>query len=174
VPAERSQGTLDRGAENLRHAGDLAVPYGVRLGIEFLKGVRFVSTLPTALLLAQRVAHPQVGVVVDTFHLYAGVSKTEDLDRLAGAPGLLGFVHVNDVPEDRPREAWTDPDRVLPGEGTLPLGEIFERLRRSAYEGYVSLELFNAAFAAGWKSDARGASRVAYTRTAPLLEGSPG
>jgi sugar phosphate isomerase/epimerase len=172
VPAERSLATLDRGAENLRRAADLAAPYGVRLGIEFLKGVRFVSTLPTALLLAQRVAHPQVGVVVDTFHLYAGMSKTEDLDRLAAAPGQLSFVHVNDVPEVRPREAWTDPDRVLPGEGTVPLGEIFERLRRSAYDGYVSLELFNAAFADAWRADAGEAAREAYVRTAALLEGS--
>jgi 2-keto-myo-inositol isomerase len=164
---------LDPAAEHLRAAGDLAAGYAVRLGIEFLKMSWFVNNLPTALRLAQKVDHPNVGVVVDTFHLYAGLSKVEDLDLLAPDPGGLSFVHANDVPATTPRELLTDPDRVLPGEGDFPLGAIFERMQRLGYQGYVSLELFNEAFAARWSEDPLAASRLAYERATGVLPDAP-
>ena len=160
---------LDRAAENLRAAGEMAAPFGMRLGIEFLKGARLVNNLPTALRLVEMVGHPNVGVLVDTFHLYAGLSKLEDLDALAAHPERLFFVHVDDVPASIPRELWTDPDRVLPGEGSLPLPAIFDAIGRTNYAGYVSLELFNEAFAARWADDPAAASRAAYASVVPLL-----
>jgi 2-keto-myo-inositol isomerase len=166
APATASLDELDRAADRLRTAADLAAGFGVRLGIEFLKGSRLVSTLPTALTLAQRTAHPNVGVVLDTFHLYAGVSKLEDLALLAKDPGRLSFVHLNDVPDAQPRELWTDADRVLPGDGSLPLAAIRAGIRSVGYQGYVSLELFNAAFASRWDEDPVGAARQALRHCA--------
>jgi sugar phosphate isomerase/epimerase len=165
-PATAAQDELARAGDRLRAAGDLAAGFGVRLGIEFLKGARLVSTLPTALALAQRAAHPNVGVVLDTFHLYAGVSKLEDLALLAESPDLLSFVHLNDVPGAPPRELWTDADRVLPGDGSLPLDAIRTGIRSSGYQGYVSLELFNAAFASRWEDDPVAAACQAIDRCA--------
>jgi sugar phosphate isomerase/epimerase len=164
APATVSPDELDRAADRLRTAADLAAGFGVRLGIEFLKGARLVSTLPTALTLARRAAHPNVGVVLDTFHLYAGVSKLEDLALLAEGPHLLSFVHLNDVPETQPRELWVDADRVLPEDGSLPLDAIRSAIRSAGYRGYVSLELFNAAFASRWDDDPVGAARQALGR----------
>jgi sugar phosphate isomerase/epimerase len=159
---------LDRAAANLRIAADLAAPYGVRLGIEFLKGVPLVNNLPTALQLAALVDRPDVGVVMDTFHLYGGLSKLEDLALLQAQPDRLFFVHVNDVPAG-PRELWTDAHRVLPGVGALPLRAIFDALARCHYAGCVSLELFNDAFAARWSADPPGVSREAMASVTPLL-----
>ena len=170
LPEQPSETELERAAARLRIAGDLAARYGVRLGIEFLKGVRLVNCLTTALALARRTDHPMVGVLVDTFHLYAGPSKLEDLDLLDGAAERLTFVHVNDVPAARPRELWTDADRVLPGEGTLPLSAVFQALWRTGYQGYVSLELFNDAFAARWADEPVAAARAAHEATVRLLE----
>jgi sugar phosphate isomerase/epimerase len=150
LPETPSVAALDEAAIRLRAAGDLAARYGVVLGIEFLKLARFVNNLPTALMLARQVQHPNVGVLVDTFHLYAGLSKVEDLDLLQSTPQSLTFVHVNDVPAGVPRELLTDAHRVLPGEGAFPLPAIFDRLRRLQYAGYVSLELFDDAFSARW------------------------
>jgi hypothetical protein len=42
-----------------------------------------------------------VAVIVDTYHLYAGVSKPEDLEALRAAPDLLSVVHVSDVAATR-------------------------------------------------------------------------
>jgi sugar phosphate isomerase/epimerase len=152
VPETPSAAELARAADRLRAAADLAAGFGVRLGIEFLKGARLVSTLPTALDLARRAAHPNLGVVLDTFHLYAGASKLEDL-ALLDAPERLSFVHLNDVPGGTPRELWADSDRVLPGDGALPLDAIAGGIRASGYAGYASLELFSAPFAARWEAD---------------------
>jgi 4-hydroxyphenylpyruvate dioxygenase len=178
VPEQPSMGELEHAAANLRAAGDLAAGHGVRLGLEFLKGARFVNNLPTAVTLAELANHPNVGVLVDTFHLYAGLSKVEDLELLArpsraagpgDRPALLSFVHLNDVPPAKPRELWTDPDRVLPGEGSLPLDAIFAAVRRTGYTGYVSLELFNEGFAARWAADPEAAARAAYQSAAQVL-----
>ncbi|MGH2353378.1 MAG: sugar phosphate isomerase/epimerase family protein [Chloroflexota bacterium] len=173
APRRPAAGDLKVAADNLRTAGDLAARYGVRLGIEFLKGAWFVNNLPTVLLLARQVDHPQVGVVVDTFHLYAGLSKVEDLDLLKDAPGRLFFVHANDVPATTPRELWTDADRVLPGEGAFPLGAMFDGLRRAGYSGFVSLELFNDTFADRWADDPVAASRLACERATQALPEAP-
>ena len=42
-----------------------------------------------------------------------------------------------------PRELATDSDRILPGEGDIPLEPIIERLREIGYTGHVSIELMN-------------------------------
>jgi sugar phosphate isomerase/epimerase len=164
VPETPSEAELDKAADRLHAAADLAAGFGVRLGIEFLKGARLVSTLPTALALARRAAHPNLGVVLDTFHLYAGASKLEDLALLADAPGFLSFVHLNDVPDARPRELWVDADRVLPGDGSLPLGAIVAGIRLAGFQGYVSLELFNASIAARWDEAPAETARLALRR----------
>ena len=130
-----------------------------------------VNNLYTALALAGDVAHPNVGVVLDTFHFYAGPSKLEDLHALdAPDPARLSFVHVNDVPFDTPRDCGSDTARVLPGEGAFPLGAS-SAARRTGYDGAVSLELFNEAFAARWASEF-GGRRPA--RPTPALAALPG
>lgn len=160
---------LDRAAANLHSAGDMAQRRGVGLEIEFLRSARLVNNLATALELARRVDHPSVGVLLDTYHLYAGPSKLEDLELLTSYPGRLRFVHVNDVPSARPRELLTDADRVLPGDGNLPLTRVFEAIRRSGYAGDVSLELFNPRFAARWAEDPVSAAAAAHQRVSALL-----
>lgn len=41
------------------------------------------------------------------------------------------------------RELATDADRILPGDGDLPLENFLGKLRERGYDGYVSLELMN-------------------------------
>jgi sugar phosphate isomerase/epimerase len=53
-PAEPSAAMLDRAAENVRRAGQLAAQYGVGLGIECLARARLVRSLPAAIALARR------------------------------------------------------------------------------------------------------------------------
>lgn len=169
-PVERrGEADLERAAENLRAAAEMAGPAGVRLCIEFLRSSTLVNNLLTALDLARRVDHPAVGVLLDTFHFYAGPSKLEDLALLGHEPGRLAFVHVNDVPGTRARELWTDRDRVLPGDGSLPLAEILARIRDSGYRGACSLELFNEDFSARWADEPSRAAAEARRRLEALL-----
>jgi sugar phosphate isomerase/epimerase len=174
-PAEPSMAAFERAVENLRAAGELAAKYRVRLGIECLAAARLVRSQSAAIALAQRVGHPNVGVIVDTYHLYAGVSKTEDLELLRTNPGLLSFVHVSDVATGKLHELWTVADRELPlpaGEGGVPNARLLAAIRSLGYDGDISLEVFSAAFEARWQADAVAAARDAYTRCTALVADS--
>lgn len=172
-PAEPSMAAFDLAVENLRAAGELAARFGVRLGIECLAAARLVRSQAAAVALARRVAHPAVGVIVDTYHFYAGMSKTEDLDLLRADPSLLTFVHISDVPASKLRELWTVPDRELPlpeGEGGIPNAQLLAGIRALGYDGEVSLELFSPAFESRWRDDPEGVSRQAYLACLALSE----
>jgi 2-keto-myo-inositol isomerase len=141
-PVPRPVASLyEMAAAHLAGACELARPFGVSLALEFIKGARLAGTPLTAQEIVARSGQGNAGVLFDTFHFYAGYGKMEDLEKLDGR--RLLFVHVNDAPGSIPREALTDRDRVLPGEGVFPLAAIVERLRRVGYAGHYSLELFN-------------------------------
>ena len=132
-----------RGVDNLREAADIAKPFGVTVMLEFTRTSRFVASLPTALKVVRAANHPNLHVMLDTYHLWAGISKFEDLELLRD--GELYHLHFEDVPADPPREILGQPNRVFPGEGIAPLRRIIELLKRKKYVGAASLELFNPA-----------------------------
>ena len=173
LPAELerpSLADLELAAENVRRAAERAEPYGVSLTVEFLRGARLVNNLPSALHLAAAVDRADVGVLVDTYQLYAGPSKLEDLDLLSADPSPLRFVHVTDLASSLPRELWTDAERVLPGAGVLPLRDMFARLGAAGYAGPVSLELFSAEVCARWAEDPVETARAALRSVVALWE----
>jgi 2-keto-myo-inositol isomerase len=136
--------TLDdfkRGADNMRTGGELAKTYGVSLMLEFAKTSTLAGSLASALKIVREANHPNVRIMMDTFHFWAGVSKVEDLDLLRD--GELAHLHFEDIPADPPREMLnSQAHRVFPGEGAVPLRRIVEVLKRKGYAGPASLELF--------------------------------
>lgn len=136
--------TLDdfkRGADNLRLGGELAKTYGVSLMLEFAKTSTLAGTLPSALKIVRETNHPNVRVMLDTFHFWAGFSKFEDLELLRD--GELAHLHFEDIPADPPREMLnSQANRTFPGEGAAPLRRIVEVLKRKGYTGPASMELF--------------------------------
>ena len=136
--------TLDdfkRGVDNLREAAEIAKPSGVTLMLEFTRFSRFAGSLPTALKLVREANHPNLRVMMDTYHFWGGVSKFEDLELLRD--GELHHLHFEDVPADPPREFQRQPDRLFPGEGIAPLRRIIEVLKRKKYARAASLEMFH-------------------------------
>ena len=136
--------TLDdykRGVDNMRAGGELAKGYGVTLMLEFAKTSTLAGTLPSALKIVRDADHPNVRVMIDTFHFWAGASKFEDLELLRN--GELAHLHFEDIPSDPPREMLeSQQHRAFPGEGAAPLRRIIELLKRKQYSGPVSLEIF--------------------------------
>ncbi len=135
-----------RGADNLREAGEAARPFGVALMLEFTRTATFCGTLSTALRLVREAAHPNIRVMLDTYHFWGGVSKFEDLELLR--EGELHHLHFEDTPAEPPRELLEQRHRVYPGRGMAPLGRIVEALRRKGYAGPASVELFDPAIQA--------------------------
>jgi 2-keto-myo-inositol isomerase len=135
-----------RGVDNLREAAEIAKPFGVTLMLEFTRFSRFAGSLPTALKLVREVDHPNLRVMMDTYHFWGGISKFEDLELLRD--GELHHLHFEDVPSDPPREFQGQPDRLFPGDGIAPLRRIVEVLKRKKYARAASLEMFNPAIQA--------------------------
>ncbi|PZA06789.1 MULTISPECIES: sugar phosphate isomerase/epimerase [unclassified Meiothermus] len=129
--------------EGLALAQAAAKPYGIELGFEFLGFAECpVNTSAKALELARSL--PEIGFVPDSCHVYASGSSFGDFpaDRLR-------LVHLNDCA--RPASmSIEDGDRVLPGEGRIPLKRYLQELRSSGFDGPWSLETFNEAL---WKED---------------------
>jgi len=167
VYSESPQGVTEASyalaARNLAEACDVVADLGVTIALEFIKGSTLVGTLPTARMVVATAVRPNLGVLFDTFHFYAGMSKMEDLVACDGA--ALAFVHVNDG-ADRPREILTDADRVLLGEGVFPVREMLRLIKSKGYEGYCSFELFSRAL---WDADPREVASRAYANLTEFL-----
>ena len=148
--------------EVLRQMSDVAGEVG--LAFEFLgKPGCSVPTLDMAIEIVEGVARSNVGMVIDTFHFYAGDSRMEDLARVP--VNKLFVVHVNGC-EDRPKGELTDAHRLYPGEGVIPIDEILSALRARGFDGTVSIEIFRPEY---WEQDSRCVARTAREKAERVL-----
>lgn len=147
----------------LRCAGELAAEYGVRVALEFQASSTLVNNLETAVALVAECRHTNIGVCLDTYHLWTGPSRLNDLAYLT--PENLFHVQVSDL-AGVPRELAADADRILPGEGDLPLDAIVEHLKSIHYTGCVSIELMNPQI---WQVPPRQFGEIAITAARRLL-----
>jgi len=132
----------------LEELARIASRFGIGLAFEFLgQPGCSVQTLDLASEIVGRVARPDVGLVIDSFHFYAGGSTIGSIEAL-DAERLFIF-HINDA-EDLPRKQLEDRHRLLPGLGILPLKEIIVALRRIKYDRVVSVEIFRPEY---WERD---------------------
>jgi sugar phosphate isomerase/epimerase len=131
---------VERFRHSLAEAAAQAAAARVRLALEFQARSHFCNNLQTAVALVEEVASPHLGVCLDAFHFEVGPSKTTDLGLLTR--DNLFHVQLCDL-ADTPREFATDSDRILPGDGDIPLATIVERLMSIDYDGYVAVELMN-------------------------------
>jgi 2-keto-myo-inositol isomerase len=148
----------------LRELAEIARPYHVKLAFEFL-GFSWCSvrTLAQCWDIVHETDDPNVGLVIDTCHFYAGGSTLESI--LKVQPGKILIFHINDV-EDRLRETIEDAHRLLPGEGVIPLDDILARLRDIGFDGLCSIELFRPAY---WDRDPTELARAARMATLKVL-----
>lgn len=147
-------GARERIADALAELGPYAERHGVRLAIEPLHPMYaadrcVVSTLTQALDLAERFPAHQVGVTVDTYHLWWDDRAPEQIAR-AGATGRIHTFQLAD---------WTTPlpEGVLNGRGQIGDGAIDMRewkayVETAGYTGPIEVELFNDGL---WARDGR-------------------
>ncbi len=79
-----------------------------------------------------------VGLTLDSYHWYAG---GDSLDIIRQTPGeRIVLLHVNDA-KDVPREQLIDQDRVLPGEGVIPLADWLRAIAATGFDGFIGMEV---------------------------------
>jgi sugar phosphate isomerase/epimerase len=147
-------GARERIADALSVLGPYAEEHGVKLAIEPLHPMYasdrcVVSTLTQALDLAERFPAQQVGVTVDTYHIWWDDNAPAQIAR-AGAGGRIHTFQLAD---------WTTPlpEGVLNGRGQIGDGSIDMRewqryVEAAGYTGAIEVELFNDAL---WARDGR-------------------
>lgn len=148
------RGARERIADALAELGPYAEQHGVRLAIEPLHPMYasdrcVVSTLAQALDLAERFPAHQVGVTVDTYHIWWDDQAPAGIAR-AGAGGRIHTFQLAD---------WTTPlpEGVLNGRGQIGDGAIDMRewkgyVEAAGYTGAIEVELFNDGL---WARDGR-------------------
>ena len=155
---------IDESVRVLNELADIAEPRGVSLAFEFLGQTDCsVQTLDLAKTIVEKVDRPGVGLVIDTFHFYAGGSSLEAIDSLN--PSKLFIFHINDA-EDLPKESLTDAHRLYPGEGILPIAQIKGRFDKIGYDRMVSIEIFRPEY---WGHDPFEVARKAKAATEKVL-----
>ena len=156
---------IDESVRVLTDLSAIAERHGVSLAFEFL-GQRdcSVQTLDLADEIVRRVGRPDVGLVIDSFHFYAGGSTIDMIETLE--PESLFVFHINDA-ENLPRELLQDSHRLLPGLGILPLTEMLQSFKRIGYDRVASVEIFRPEY---WERDPFELARAAKAATERVLD----
>jgi sugar phosphate isomerase/epimerase len=119
-----------------------AAAQGVRLGIEplhpmFAGDRSVICQLGYALDIVERIGMPNVGVVIDVYHVWWDPGLYRQIERARGK--IFGF-HVND---------WIVPSpdilmgRGMMGDGIIELRRIRGAIQAAGYDGPIECEIFN-------------------------------
>jgi sugar phosphate isomerase/epimerase len=134
----------------LRPIAEVLRDEGCRFGIEFIgpKTYRaafrheFIHTLDGVMELLTAIGTGNVGLLLDSWHLYTSGGTLGDLKRLMNHDVIV--VHVNDAPAGIARDAQIDTVRTLPMEtGVIDLVGFMRALREMGYDGPVMPEPFS-------------------------------
>lgn len=135
---------MQEAQETLGAVKEKASSYGISLLYELIGfSAHAFPSLRQAYAVASNAGIP---LVLDTFHLAVSQASPQ---QIASLPSVtLGLVHLSDaLTAGKTLEALRDQDRVLPGEGGLPLVEILEAISLTGYRGPVSVEVFHPEYA---------------------------
>lgn len=139
---------LDHIARDLRKLAMLALPLGIRIAYEALSWGRTVNEFTTAWDVIQRADCPNLGIGIDSFHIFAAETPLDAIDDLQ--PDKIFLVQLADFMwqetktfEERMATARTF--RVFPGEGvhSEQLVQLVLKLDALGYGGDYSFEVFN-------------------------------
>jgi 4-hydroxyphenylpyruvate dioxygenase len=141
-------GGIDRAADDFRELGDRARKRGLRIGYEALAWGRHINDHRDAWEIVRRASHPNVGLILDSFHTLA---RGIDVSSIRSIPGdRIFLVQLADAPLiDMDLLYWSRHFRVMPGEGDLPVVGFMRAVAATGYRGSLSLEIFNDQFRGG-------------------------
>jgi 2-keto-myo-inositol isomerase len=170
VPGQLPKGGASRDtviAESVRVLNelcDISSVHDVSLAFEFLGQTDCsVPKLDLAADIVREADRKDLGLVIDSFHFYAGGSSFAMIDALD--PSLIQIFHINDA-EDLPRAELEDRHRLLPGLGILPLADMLSSFRQIGYDKVASVEIFRPEY---WERDPFELARDARAATERVL-----
>lgn len=141
-------GGIDRAAADFRELGERAARRGLRVGYEALAWGRHVNDHRDAWEVVRRAGHPNIGLILDSFHTLA---RRIDVDSIRAIPGdRIFIVQLADAPLiEMDLLNWSRHFRCMPGQGDLPMVDFMRAVAATGYDGPLSLEIFNDQFRGG-------------------------
>ncbi len=134
----------DREEEDLCWLADEAGKRGLRVAYEAMAWSTHINTTSAAWQLVQRIDKPNLGLVVDAFHIFVLDRTVADLE---GIPmEKIFLVQLSDLATKPDKAHLIDTarhKRLLPGEGNFPLHTLLDYLAGKGYSGPIGLEVFN-------------------------------
>ena len=135
-------------ARDLRKLAMLAIPHGIRVAYEALSWGRNIEEFPAAWDVVMRADMPNLGIGLDSFHMFATKTSLDELQWLD--PERIFLVQLADfmwqeIRSVEERIATARHFRVFPGEGAHSdqVAELVSRLHAQGYRGDYSFEVFN-------------------------------
>ncbi|MCC7291693.1 MAG: sugar phosphate isomerase/epimerase [Phycisphaerales bacterium] len=126
-------GALDVFVAGLSEALRVAEDVGVRLLVEPEPGL-LIENVAQTLELCARVRSPAFGVNFDIGHMYC---VGEPLAEAVGALSAhVRHYHVEDIAASRVHE------HLVPGRGAIDFAPVFQAIRRTGYDGWITVELY--------------------------------
>lgn len=121
---------LEYSASGLKEAAIYAKKYGINLCIEPVNRYEsyVINTIEDALELIKNINEPNVGLLIDTYHM--NIEEKNFRDPILKAGKNIFLVHVNEN------------DRGTPGEGHVNWDAVFMALKEVGYNDYVTIESF--------------------------------
>lgn len=133
--------------EDLARLAERAARRGIVIGYEALAWGRYVNSYRHAWKLVKAVDHPNLGVLLDSFHT---LSIDDDLSLIQTIPAeKIAFVQLADAPRMAMDVLeWSRHHRCFPGQGDFDLAGFVAPIMATGYQGWLSLEVFNDGFRA--------------------------
>lgn len=146
--SQHASGDLDAIARDLRKLAMLAIPHGTRIAFEALSWGRHLNDYTQAWDVVQRADCPNLGLGIDSYHVFASGSTLDGLDTVD--PAKIYLVQLADFMWQEMRSEQERIDtarhlRVFPGEGvhSEALSRLVLKLDQLGYRGDYSFEVFN-------------------------------
>ena len=145
-PCDVQTGDINQAAASVREVGDLVAARGKTVALELNVSLVQFKRLQQVRDLLALAGHPNVGLLVDTYHVErtdGGLATYESLK-----PGEIAYFQYSDVPDAPMNPPGNTQERLPPGQGVVPFAEILPVVAAKGYSGPLSYEALNpAAFA---------------------------
>lgn len=122
-----------RGRDFHQAVGDIARKRNIAVSVEAVNRFEcyFVNTMEDLAAYLDTVDHPAIGALYDTFH--ANIEEKDPVGAFDTIRRHVNHVHI------------TENDRGVPGRGHVPWRDTYRAIKRSGYDGWLTIEAFGRA-----------------------------
>ena len=140
-PGGNMQEVMDRAATEYQALADFAAGHGVRVALEPLNASianieSGIWTLPQAMEVVRAVDRDSFGICLDSWNIWQNADIHADIE--ACGPKIF-VVQISD---------WRTPrsflDRLVPGQGAIPLPAFLKSVHAAGFRGAYSVEIFSS------------------------------